>query len=360
MRAAQTQSKKGILLMNTVFRAFSGAAALAACAIAATPAAAQSAADFYKGKTVTILVGFGVGGGVDTFARLMMRHLGAHMPGKPSVIVQNMPGGGGFKSTNYLYNAGPKDGTYVTLMLPSNAVEPIMGNKGAKWDTFELNWLGNMTQDFGSCVASKRSGIKSITETAAKQAIVGATGPSALTAQQPYILANVFGYKLKVITGYKGTRELWNTMEKGETDIACAFWASLAMGPQKAAIESGQMVPVVQFGKKKHPVYGNTPSVFDLARNEDERKLLNFVFGLTEITRPMAAPPGVPADRLAALRDGFWAAVNSPALKADATKMKLIIDPQDWKETEKAFRDALNAPKEIVDKAKVVIRKPRR
>ena len=347
--------------MKNIFST-AGAAAMTIAAGAAlvSPAAADEVADFYKGKTVTVLVGFGVGGGVDTFGRLLARHLGEAMPGKPSVIVQNMPGGGGFKSTNYLFNAGPKDGSYITVMLPSNAIEPLMGNPGAKWDTFKLSWLGNLTRDFGGCVASGRSGIMSITDAANKQAIVGATGPSALTAQQPYALANIFGYKLKVITGYKGTREIWNTLEKGEADIACAFWASIAMGPQKAAMDSGQLVPIVQFGSKKHPAYGDsTPLVYDLARNDDERKLLRFVFGLAEITRPFAAPPGVPAARVDALRKAFWTAAHSDGLKADAAKQKLIIDPMDWKETEQAFREVLSTPKEIVDKAKVAIRKPK-
>jgi tripartite-type tricarboxylate transporter receptor subunit TctC len=315
-------------------------------------ARADAVADFYKGRNLTILVGFGVGGGVDTFGRLLARSLGKYTPGNPNVVVQNMPGGGGFKSTNYLYNAAPQDGTYITVMLPSNAIEPVMGNPGAKWDTFKLHWLGNLTRDYGSC-------IKSITEAADRQIIVGATGPSALTAQQPYAMANLLGYKLKVITGYQGTKAIWLAMEKGEVDAVCAFWASLAQGPQSQGIKSGAMVPIVQFGSSKHPVYGNTPSLYDLARNDEERAVMKFVFGLAEISRPFAAPPGVPADRVAALRKAFWDTANSPELKADAAKLKLIIEPMDYQATEKAFREALSSPAPVVQKAKEVIRKPR-
>ncbi len=333
------------------------AAALAA-AMAATPAAADPVADFYKGKQVNIVIGFGAGGGVDTFARFVGRHLGDHIPGKPTVVVQNMPGGGGFKSTNYIYNAAPKDGTYITTMLSSNAIEPAMGNPGAKWDTFKLNWLGNATRDYGACIASGKSGFKSITDAKDREIIFGATGPSALTAQHPYALAQLLGLKTKVILGYKGTREIWTTMERGETHAVCAFWASLAMGPQKSNMENGTFVPIVQIGSKPHPVFGKAPMVYDLAKTPEDRQVMKFVFGIAEISRPFAAPPGVPADRLAALRKAFMDTMTSKELKEDAVRNKLIIDPMDWKETEDAFREALSMPKAIVDRAKEVIRKP--
>ncbi len=339
--------------------ALAGAAALACVFSAGAPVSADPVADFYSKKRVTLLVGFGVGGGVDTFARLLSRHFGDALPGKPNVVVQNMPGGGGFKSTNYLYNAAPQDGSYITLMLPSNAVEPLMGNPGAKWDTFKLHWLGNMTQDFVSCIASGKSGVKSIAEASKREIVFGATGPSALTAQQPYVFRNLLGYKAKVITGYKGTKAIWLAMEKGEVDGVCAFWASLAMGPQKQNIESGKFVPIVQMGNTKHPVYGNAPSIYDFAKNDADRNVMRFIFGLTQITRPVAAPPGVPQARIAALRKAFMDAMNSAGLKKDADKLKLIVDPMDAAATEKAFRDVLSMPKDVIDRAKVLIRRPK-
>jgi tripartite-type tricarboxylate transporter receptor subunit TctC len=340
-------------------RVLAGAAALASTLTVAAPTIADEVADFYSKKRLTVLIGFGVGGGVDTFGRLMARHIGDNLPGKPTVVVQNMPGGGGFKSTNYLYNAAPQDGTYITVMLPSNAVEPLMGNPGAKWDTFKLQWLGNLTQDYVSCIASGKSGVKSIAEASSRQIIFGATGPSALTAQQPYVFRNLLGYQAKVITGYNGTKAVWLAMEKGEVDAVCAFWASLAMGPQKQNMDSGAFVPIVQMGNTKHPVYGNAPSIYDLAKNDADRQVMQFIFGLTQITRPFAAPPGVPAERVAALRKAFWDAANSDGLKADAKKQKLIVDPMDAAATEKAFRDVLSMPRDIIDRAKVLIRRPK-
>ena len=336
-----------------------GAAALAGVLSASQVAFADGVADFYAKKRITMLIGFGVGGGVDTFGRLLARRLGENLPGKPTVVVQNMPGGGGFKSTNYIFNVAPKDGTYVTVMLPSNAIEPLMGNPGAKWDTFKLNWLGNLTRDYGSCIASGKSGFKSLADAKDREIIFGATGPSALTAQQPYVFKNLLNLKIKVISGYKGTKAVWLAMEKGEVHGACAFWASLAMGPQKQNMESGAFVPIVQLGSTNHPVYGKTPSIYDFARNDTDRKVMKFIFGLAEITRPFATTPGVPKERLAALRKAFWDTANSPELKADAEKQKLIVDPMDAAATEQAFRDILATPKEVVDLAKTLIRRPK-
>lgn len=343
--------------MNRVSQAALAVAALASAAAIVQPARADAVADFYSGRNLTIVIGFSPGGGVDTFGRLLGRHIGKHLPGNPNVVAQNMPGGGGLKSTNYVYNAAPKDGSYITIMLPTNAIEPLMGNANAKWDTFKLQWLGNLTKDSPACVASGRSGLKSIAEAKDREITVGATGPSSTTAQHPFALAKIFGYKIKVITGYGGTSEVRLAMEKGEVDAMCSFWASLALGAQKADMDSGKLVPLVQMGAGKHRAWGDAPLVHDLARNDDERKLAQFVYGVAGISRPFAAPPEVPADRVAALRAAFWAAATSPELKAEADRMKLIVDPMNWQETEAAFREALASPKEIIDRAKEVIRK---
>lgn len=337
-------------------RAISIAAATTAALAAAQPASADAVAEFYKGRNVTIVVGFSAGGGMDLYARLLGRHLGDHLPGKPNVIVQNMPGGGGLTAANYIANAAPQDGSYIIIMLPTNAIEPVMGNKNARWDTSKLHWLGTMAQDAPSCAASGRSGLKSIEDARDREIIFGATGPSSTTAQQPYALANIFGYKVKVISGYAGTLQVWDAMEKGEVEAVCSFWASHALGQQKENIDSGKLVPIIQFGMKKHPVFGDAPLVHDLARNDEERKLTQFIFGLTEISRPVAAPPGVPADRVAALREGFWQTMTSPGLKAEAERTRMIVNAADWRDTEASLKAILEMPKEIIDRAKEAIR----
>lgn len=327
------------------------AAALAGAGLAASPAAAQ----FYKDKTVTVVVGYTAGGGADVFGRLLARHLGDHLPGKPNVIVQNMPGAGGFKAVNNVYNTDPQDGTRIVLTSSSHPTAPKMGNKGARWDFFKFRWLGNMTRDIAGCVASGRSGIKSIEDAKKREIIFGASGKNAPSAQQPRAMGAVLGYKTRVIAGYKGTAGARLAMEKGEIDATCAFWASLLLGPQKGDLASGKLVPIVQLSFKGHPVFGSAPKVYDLVGSEEDRKVLHFIYGATEISRPFAAPPRTPEARVAELRAGFWAAVNSPALKADAERQKLILEPMDWKETETAFREFLDVPQKIVDRARQVL-----
>ncbi len=322
------------------------------------PAAATDAvADFYKGRNLTVLIGFSPGGGVDTYGRLLGRHLVKHLPGNPSFVPQNMPGGGGLTALNYLYNVSPKDGSHIIIVLPSHALEPAMGNASARWDPLKLNWLGNASKDVPSCIASDRSGIRSIQEAKAREITVGATGPSSGTFQHPAALANILGYRLKIISGYQGTAQVRLAMESGELDAMCELYSSVAMGPHRQEIESGKYVPIVQMGVAKHPAFGNAPVVYDLASNDKQRKIIGFIFGASEITRPFAAPPGVPAERVAALRKAFWAAVASPELKAEADRMKLILDPMTGEQTEGAFRAILSAPQEIIEEAKTAIRK---
>jgi len=328
------------------------ASALLGAVLAASPAGAQ----FYRDKTVTVVVGYGVGGGADVFGRLLARHLGDHLAGHPNVIVQNMPGAGGFKAVNNVYNTNPQDGTRFVMTSSSHATAPSMGNKKARWDFFKFQWLGNLTRDVAGCVASGRSGIKTIEDASKREIIFGASGKSAPSAQQPRSIGQILGYKVKVIAGYKGTAGSRLAMEKGEIEATCAFWASLILGPQKQDVASGKLVPIVQLSFKGHPAFGKAPLVYDLARTDEDRKVLHFIFGATEISRPFAAPPGVPKARVAELRNAFWATVTSPALKADAVRQRLIVDPMDWKDTEAAFRAFLDVPQKIIDQAKKALK----
>lgn len=319
--------------------------------------AEDAVADFYKGRNLTVLIGFSPGGGVDTYGRLLGRHLVKHLPGNPIFIAQNMPGGGGLTALNHLYNVAPKDGTHIIIVLPSHAMEPAMGNTSARWDTLKLNWLGNMSRDGPACIASDRSGLRSIEQAKMREITIGATGPSSGTFQHPAALANILGYRIRIISGYQGTAQARLAMESGEVDGMCELYSSVALGPHREEIASGKYVPIVQMGATKHPAFGNAPVVYDLASNDEQRKVIAFIFGSSEITRPFAAPPGVPADRLAALRKAFQAAVASPELKADAERMKLILDPMTGEQTEAGFRDILNVSQEIIEQAKVAIRK---
>jgi tripartite-type tricarboxylate transporter receptor subunit TctC len=334
------------------------AALLAALSLIAPVSGHADAVDgFYKGRNLTILIGNAPGGGVDLNARLLARHFGKHIPGNPNLLPQNMVGGGGIKAVSYLYNAAPKDGSYIAIMLPSNALEPLMGNQQAKYDTFKFQWLGNMARDAGSCVFSAQSPVKSFDDLFKREVTIGATGPSATTAQHAFALRNVLGAKIKVILGYTGTAPIRLAMEKGEVDGMCSFWASLAIGPQAQDVKAGKLRPIVQMGAKKEPAFGNAAWVFDYPKKPADRAVLEFIYGQTEVTRPFAAPPGVPADRIEAMRTAFMATMKDPEFLADAKKAKLLVDPMDGKETEAAFRRMLSAPKDVVARATKAIRK---
>ena len=337
---------------NSVRTAFVAATIVAAAPFIAPQASADAVRDFYKDKTVSLVIGFGAGGGADEFANYLARHLARFIPGRPTVIVQNMPGAGGLTALGSLYNAGPFDGTRIMLTSPSHTLAQIVGSKSVRYDILKMNVLGTLTQDTQACAASGRSGFRSITEASSKELIVGATGASSTAAQHARLLANLLGYKLRIIIGYQGTAQMRLAMETGETSAACALWASQALGAQKQDYESGKLVPIVQMGSKPHPVFGKAPVAYDLAKNDEQRRVMRIVFGTTELSRPLVAPPNVPAERVAALRDAFWKALRSPEAIADAKRVKLIIDPLDWQKTTDELREIMTMPTAIVDRAR--------
>jgi tripartite-type tricarboxylate transporter receptor subunit TctC len=339
-----------------VFRAFAFAALACSLTLGAAPATADSVADFYKGKTVSLVVGYSAGGGADLWARFIARHLGKHVPGNPNVIVQNMPGGSGLTAVNHVYNIVPQDGTRIVLPSVTVPTAAAMGMPNVRWDTLKFHWLGNLARDAQSCIASGRSGIKSVADAREREIIFGADGFSNSTGQHPRLLAALLGYKLKVIAGYGGTGEIRLAMERGEVEASCSVWASSLVGPQRADIDSGKLVPIVQMGTKKQPVFGNAPLVYELTQSKPDLQLMQFVFGPGEISRPLAVGPGTPVDRVAALRDAFWAMAHSPDLKADAEKQQLVVDPMDWKETEAAIRDVLAIPEAIAASAREIMK----
>jgi tripartite-type tricarboxylate transporter receptor subunit TctC len=337
---------------NPARNAFLAATMLAAFTFIATAARADAVSDFYKDKTISLVIGFSAGGGADDFAHYLARHLGKFIPGHPTVIVQNMPGAGGLTALGSLYNSGPFDGTRIMLTSPSHALAQITGSKSVRYDMLKMNVLGTLTQDTQSCAASGRSGVKSITEASTKEMIFGGTGASSTAAQHARLLANLLGYKIRIVTGYQGTAQMRLAMETGELSATCALWASEALGPQKQDYESGKLVPIVQMGSKPNPVFGKAPVAYDLAKDDEQRSIMRVVFGTTELSRPLIAPQNVPPERVDALRTAFWNAVNSPEAKADAERLKMIINPLDWKQTTDRLRELLSMPAAIVERAK--------
>jgi tripartite-type tricarboxylate transporter receptor subunit TctC len=334
-------------------RLLCAAAALGVACSGAT-ARADAVADFYRGRTVTIQVGFGAGGGYDITTRIVARHFGDHIPGHPTVLVQNLPGGGSMKLANYIYNAAPKDGTMLGVFTSAVSVEPVYGDKQAKFDARKFEWIANMDRDIESCGAWKTSGIRTFPDLlASKKAVVfGSTSPAATTSQFPMLMKHLFHANIKVINGYKGTRDIDLAMQNGEVHAMCGMYESSVKGPFADDVKSGNMVLFVQLGAdRKVPAFGNATQLITLVKDPEDRKITEMLFRQDSITRPLAAPPGTPKDRVAALRKALVETMKDPGLIADGKKINVEFDPMTGEEVQKFFVDFYKSPPALIKKA---------
>jgi tripartite-type tricarboxylate transporter receptor subunit TctC len=323
--------------------------AVGALAAAAIPAKAQSPEQFFKGQTVTIYVGLSAGGGYDLNARLVAKHIGKYIPGNPTVVVKNMPGGGGLVMTNYVANVAPKDGLHIGAPQRGIPFEPLLGDAShAKYDPLKLNWLGSANADTSVAVATKRSGVTKWQDLKTKELIVAGTGVGTESVTVPYILRNVLGFKYKVIAGYPGGSEMNLAMQRGEVDGRGTFsWTSLKPN-YKQWVEGGDMVVLYQQGLRKHPDIPNVPLVTDLADNDEQRKVLELQFTAFELGRPYFVPEGTPADRVTALRRAFDAAMKDKELMADAEKQGLEVNPATGEEMQQILTRVYATPKALI------------
>lgn len=329
------------------------AAALVATIGAATGMAGAAQADvagFYKGKQVKFVVGYSPGGGYDTYTRILANHLGKHIPGKPDVIVTNMPGGGSLKAANFTYNVAPKDGTQIGVFSIPAAVEPLLGRENAKYDALKFNWLGNMYKDTHSCVAWHETSIKSLGDVvnAREPVVFGATSKGSYGNMHARVLEAMAGAKVKIVLGYRGIKGVGKALQSGEIAAACAMSVSTLNSSFRSLIESGQFRPFVQFGKEKHPFFGNATHFYSTLKDDEQRVVADFFFSQSAIARPFALPPGVPADRVAALRGAFHAALKDEALLAEAKKIGIGIEPEDHAAVEQALKELYGTPVKVL------------
>jgi tripartite-type tricarboxylate transporter receptor subunit TctC len=321
---------------------------LAACAVVALAALsilsarADSIADFYKGKELTIQIGYGAGGGYDTTTRLFAQHFGKHVPGHPNVIVQNMPGAGSMLVANALYTTAPKDGSVLGVFASSTALEPLFGNKKALYDPRKYEWIGSLHRDIASCGVWKGAGqgIKSLPDliNAKRTVVFGSTSPTAITSQHPLFLKNMFKANVKVIYGYKGTKDVSLAMMRGEVDGSCGMFESSVRSAFDQHVQAGELKIVVQFGRDRQVSYFKDASkMYDMLKTEDQKRVADVIFRQTELARPLAAPPGTPKDRVAALRKAMLETIKDPAMVADAKKMQVDFDPVPGEEAAEMF-----------------------
>jgi tripartite-type tricarboxylate transporter receptor subunit TctC len=323
---------------------------LTAGLVAATQSAvAQTPAEFYAGKQVSFYVGLSPGGGYDLNARLIAKYIGRYIPGQPSVIVRNMPGGGGLNMTNSVANVAGKDGLHIGAPQRGIPFEPLLGDAShAKYDPVKLQWIGSANADTSVAVTTRRSGVKTWQELKTKEVIVAGTGIGTESVTVPYVVRNILGLKFKVIAGFPGGSEMNLAMQRGEVDGRGTFsWTSLK--PQRAQwVDSGDLNVLFQMGLRKHPDLPGTPLVTDLAETDDQRKLLELQFTAFELGRPYFVAEGVPADRVTALRRAFDQAMKDKDLIADAEKQGLEANPATGEEMQTILARVYATPKELV------------
>jgi len=337
------------MVRRTLVRWSAGAFIAAVCGSAAC---AQAPVEFYKGKNIEIQVNVSVGGGYDLYARMLARHMSRHIPGNPNVVVQNMPGGGGMRLANWLYNVAPKDGTVFGAVARAMAFEPLLGNKGAQYDGREFNYIGSANDEVSVCVAWYTSGIKTFEDAQQKELVVGSGGVSDDTYQYPALLNNMFGAKFKMVPGYPGGNDINLAMERGETQGRCSIPWSTVKATRRFWIDENKVNFLMQYSLSKHPDLPNVPLVMDLAKNDEQRTTLKLIFGRQVMGRPFAAPPGVPKDRTEALRKAFAETMADPAFLAEAEKVKLEITPVSGEQIASLVQEVYaNTTPELAEKA---------
>src|SRR5438552_2416045 len=289
------------------------------------PAGAQSPAEFYKGKTVELYIAYSVGGGYDLYARLLARHLGKHIPGNPTVVPKNMEGAGGLRLANWLYQAAPKDGTVLGATSRSVAFENILGNKAAQYDASKFTWIGSANDEVSVCVSWENSGVTTFEDLYVKELAVGSTGVADDTYQFPRFVNNALGTKMKIVTGYPGGNDVSLALERGEVQGRCGWsWSSIKT-TRFNWVRDKRIVVLVQMSLTKHPDLPDVPLIMDLAKTNEQRQIFKMIFARQTMGRPYLAPPGVPPDRLAALRQGFMDTMTNKEFLADAEANKFEI-----------------------------------
>jgi len=297
-----------------------------ASALLVQPASAQPVADFYKGKTITLLISSAAGGGYDTLSRTVARYLPAHIPGNPAVIVKNMPGAGGIVATNHLFTTADKDGTVIGGVQNNTPFEPLFGTRTARYDGTKFTWLGTPSIETGILTVWNAVPVNTLADVQKNEITVGASGANSTPSFYARILNETLGTKLKIINGYESQTHAFLAMERGEIDGYPSVFYSALMSTKPTWIKEKKIKLIVQFGLEKEPELGDLPFALDLAKNADDKQLMELAFSPLAAGRPYLLPPGVPADRVAALRKAMIDTFRDAEFVAEGEKRGLGLN----------------------------------
>lgn len=322
--------------------------AAAALVVAVSSAQAQSVADFYAGKTLSIQVGYSVGGGYDQYARVLAQHMSKHIPGKPQIVVKNMPGAGSLKLAIYMHTVAPRDGTEIATVGRGVPVEDLLNGTKTNFDPAAQNWIGSMNEEASVCLVMARTGVKTVEDMRKTELSFGTQGKGSDSELFARFVTNLLGIKTKIITGYPGTQESVLAMERGEVDGNCGWSWSSAVASRPQWFKDGTAVNVIQFASKRHPDLQNVPLLSEFAKDDNQRAQMELVTSRQVMGRPFFAPPGVPADRVAALRKAFMETLKDPEFMALANKSKMEVNPVSGEEVQALVQKLLKTPSEVV------------
>jgi tripartite-type tricarboxylate transporter receptor subunit TctC len=329
------------------------ASVLIALAAAGAARAQDSVAQFYKGKQINLYVGSSAGGGYDTYARLLARRFANYIPGNPAIVPQNMPGAGSNKLASYIYSVAPKDGTAIGAIFSGAILQPLLGDP-VQHDPSKLIYLGNANNEVFLCLARTDASVKTFKDAFSRELIIGATNEGGSTRDFPAMLDNLLGTKLRIVTGYPGSNEIMLALERNEVQGTCGVgWSSVA--PQRARLlDSGLAHVLVQLATTGHPELNRmgVPLAIDFVKTDDDRKAMELVYSQLIFGRPFILPPGVPADRVAALRHAFMAALQDKDALAEAKGMQLDLDPLSGEAVQAEVAKAYALPPRIIERAK--------
>src|SRR4051812_15495401 len=330
--------------------------ALALVVLSALPVRAQSVEEFYKGKSINLAIGFSVGGGYDLYARHLARHMGKHIPGNPTIVPQNMAGAGSLRAANYLYTGAPKDGTYFGTFARTTGINPLL-ESGATFDGTKFSWLGSVTDDVSLCVTWHTAAVKTWDDFIKKPSTLGGQGPSSEPDMFARLFKNVFGAPIKLVAGYPGPNEISLARERGEVDGLCGLSWSTIKTRHAQWLKEKKMNLIVQASFKKVPELADVPLALEQTKDTEKLQILKLILAAQQMARPFAAPPGIPAERKAALVKAFDATMKDPDYLADAKRLDIDVNPVSGKELDELLAELYATPKDVVKKAGEAITK---
>jgi tripartite-type tricarboxylate transporter receptor subunit TctC len=303
-------------------------------------------------RPVTIYVAGTAGGGIDLYARLLGRHIGRHIPGKPSVTVQVMPGAGGIRAANYLAQQAPRDGTAITAFANGPILEPLIGARHPGYDMSQFTWVGAVTRDIGLCIAWGASPFKTIDDVKKQQMVVGGTGAGSETDTWPVVLNEVLGTKFKLVTGYVGSQETILAIERGETHGRCVFSHSALKTAKPDWLRDKKINVLVLTALAPSPDFPGVPAVVDLVTRPEDRALLELMVAPGAMARPFVAPPGLPPSRAALIRRAFDATMQDPDFRAEAIKIQADVAPSTGEDVQKLVERIYATPRPVIERIK--------